>query len=358
MSAMWLALFLQMFWQMPADTESCLDKFMNICGLKTGLQGFLWPAPGMARHRAMSSLSLLTEASNAVRNTPTQQWTKLLQPLLKVNLSSDRSLPLLVAYMWHKHLLSSFVKFRCGSPWGRQFRELNYWQLVAWQHFWQVLAECRHCVPVRQQISLFISYSHQAVPEVTWEATGFLREEKKSMQTWAWGHCGCYRQSPGDFGYTGVEGQHPHVMVSPCPQGCDVQTWEASSLHHKCKGVKWFAEGCAESLCQSLQSKVGSRPPTRGPCFATLKQIQIPHEDWTSALLRDQRAKLTLCWRHQLKQSLWCLRSGPCCPTPWCLPTWWVTMERKHLWRFTASKRCLLRQPSSNLLLCWLMQGA
>lgn len=41
MSAMWLALFLQMFWQMPADTESCLDKFMNICGLKTELQGFL-----------------------------------------------------------------------------------------------------------------------------------------------------------------------------------------------------------------------------------------------------------------------------------------------------------------------------
>lgn len=174
-----LALFLQMFWQTPADTESYLDKFMNICGLKMVSQGFLRPAPDVARHRAISSLSLVAEASNAAGDTRTQLWTKPSQPLPKVNLSSDRGLPLLVACVWHKHLLSSFVKFRCSSPQGRHFRELNYRQLVAWRHFWQMLAECRHCMPVRQQISLFISYRHQAVPEVTWEATGFIKEEKK-----------------------------------------------------------------------------------------------------------------------------------------------------------------------------------
>lgn len=114
--------------------------------------------------------------------------------------------------------------------------------------------------------------------------------------------------SPQGTGYTGMEGQHPHVMVSPCPQGCDVQTQEASSLHHKREGVKWFAKGCAESLCQSLRSKAGSWPSARSPCFAALKQIPIPPEDWTAALLRDQRAKLSLCWTHQLKQSVWCLR--------------------------------------------------
>lgn len=60
-------------------------------------------------------------------------------------------------HVWHKHPLSSFVKFLCGSPQGRYFWELNYRQLVTWQHFWQMLAECRRCIPVRQQISLFIN---------------------------------------------------------------------------------------------------------------------------------------------------------------------------------------------------------
>lgn len=47
---------------------------------------------------------------------------------------------------------------------------------------------------------------------------------------------------------------------------------------------------------------------------------------------------------------------GPCCPLPQCLPTWWVTMARKDLCGLTAPKWCLLRQLSSNLLLCWLTQ--
>lgn len=43
--------------------------------------------------------------------------------------------------------------------------------------------------------------------------------------------------------------------------------------------------------------------------FTALKQTQIPSEEWTSALLRDQRAEtLSLCRSHQLTQSLWCLR--------------------------------------------------
>lgn len=185
-----------------------------------------------------------------------------------------------------------------------------------------------------------LMYCHQAVPKVTWEAAGFLEGREKDA-AWSmrslWLLQGGTKRSLSRPSPIGMEGQHPWAMVSPCPQRPHRSGTRCfMSVLQVRRGEVIYPRTCRKAVAE-LAIYSGFLALSPQFLFTASKQIQIPPEDWTSALLRDQRAEiLSLYQCHQLKRSLWCLRGGPCCPLPQRLPSWWVTMVRRDLCRLTA----------------------
>lgn len=116
------------------------------------------------------------------------------------------------------------------------------------------------------------------------------------------------RRSPAPLRSCGMEGQHPSLLVSPCPQKPCCSDPRSFILAAQ-RGVKQFSQGHAD-LPKDMQKACGKAGNLRwvpaSPAhslFAAFKQIKIPSEGWTSALLGGQRAENpSLCQGHRLKE--------------------------------------------------------
>lgn len=105
----------------------------------------------------------------------------------------------------------------------------------------------------------------------------------------------------------GWKGSIPASWSVLVPRSRAAQTPEVSSLLRK--EVKRFSQGHAD-LPKDMQKACGKAGNLRwvpaSPAhslFAAFKQIKIPSEGWTSALLGGQRAENpSLCQGHRLKE--------------------------------------------------------
>lgn len=182
-------------------------------------------------------------------------------------------------------------------------------------------------------------YCHQVVPKVTWEADGFLKGTERDA-AWSMRSLWLLQEGPkrslATWSSIGMDGQHPHAMVSPCPRRpCCSDTRNFFPVLQVQRDEVICPRTCRKPVAElAIKSRFLALSPKF--LFTALKQIQIPSEDWTSALLRDQRAEtLSLCQSHQLKQSLWRLRGWSSVSFTSVSPH---LVVRKDLCRLTASK--------------------